>query len=498
MTTSSQIATAKGLNVSLVCLAIVICARLWIMPLGSSYWIDEMATVYVAHHGAQDPSLKVAPQVAESIYYVLPRMIEKVFGDSEIANRLPSVVAIAFAMFFVYRLAARLIHPEAGWFAVFACLSLRGIDYQAGDARPYALGLCVSAGSLLLLIRWLDSTRLRDGLLFLIVASLLWRVHLIYWPFYLIYPVYTLARLRARETQVEMRHAVLIFSVLGISLLPVLETAIALNHQAAAHVVVPAPSFKNLITEIKLGMIVGSFALAGLAARVFRWSHRSLVSGSSLLLIVGWWLCQQVFLFGFSWITGNSVFVPRYLYIALPGAALTATAVAAPFVPKDRWKPVSLALGAGVLLILGQWGRLWPAHHPSDWKAAAASIQKLSIDAQTPVICPSPFIEARPPAWNPNYPLPGFLYAHLAVYPIPGRVYPFPFDASPEVEQYAVRLLNDTLAESNRFVIYGWNQNVWYWRDWLSLRPELSEWSRNQPGSFGDVAVIVFERAASR
>ncbi|HWY49700.1 MAG TPA: hypothetical protein VNX70_20100 [Bryobacteraceae bacterium] len=41
-------------------------------------------------------------------------------------------------------------------------LSLRGINYQAADARPYALGTCIAAGSLLLLIRWLDS-RLSHG-----------------------------------------------------------------------------------------------------------------------------------------------------------------------------------------------------------------------------------------------------------------------------------------------------------------------------------------------
>ena len=39
------------------------------MPLGSSFWIDEMGTVFVTRHGAADPSLSVAPQVALSIYY---------------------------------------------------------------------------------------------------------------------------------------------------------------------------------------------------------------------------------------------------------------------------------------------------------------------------------------------------------------------------------------------------------------------------------------------
>jgi len=43
-----------------------------------------------------------------------------------------------------------------------------------------------------------------------------------------------------------------------------------------------------------------------------------------------------------------------------------------------------------------------------------------------PVICPSPFIEARPPVWTPGYPLASFLYAHLPVYPIQGKVLRLP------------------------------------------------------------------------
>ncbi len=85
-------------------------------------------------------------------------------------------------------------------------------------------------------------------------------------------------------------------------------------------------------------------------------------------------------------------------------------------------------LGVGILLFLGQWGHLWPMHEKSGWKAAAGRIQELGLGPEEPVICPSPFIEARPPIWRPDYSLPGFLYAHLSVYPIQGKIYPFPYE----------------------------------------------------------------------
>lgn len=494
--TNTGPANARLLNLLLPCVLTLIVIRLWLMLLPSSFWIDEMATAFVVHHGAQDASLQVAPQVAQSIYYVLPGLMTRFFGDSEVAYRIPSALAMLAALFFIYRIAVRFIHPDAGWFAVFACLSLRGINYQAADARPYALGTCIAAGSLLLLIRWLDSGRWWEGLLFAAAASLLWRVHLVFWPFYGVYVAYAIARILRRETKIGMGHAALIFALLGAALLPVALSAVALNRQAAAHVIGPVPSLNDLTSAIKLGLIATSCTLAVMAARWFRWPQNpeAVRSGSALLLMLSWWLFQPLCLFGFSWVTANSVFVPRYLFIALPGAALVATAIAAPFLPAVQWKRVSVVLGIGVLLFMGQWGRLWPMHERSGWKAAAARIQELGLAPDAPVICPSPFIEARPPVWWPDYSLPGFLYAHLSVYPIPGKIYPFPFEASLEAEKYATGLSRDILAGSNRFVIYGGDHNVWFWHEWFAARPELAGWSEKQLGPFGDVDAFVFER----
>jgi hypothetical protein len=133
-------------------------------------------------------------------------------------------------------------------------------------------------------------------------------------------------------------------------------------------------------------------------------------------------------------------------------------------------------------------------HEKSGWKAAAGRIQELGLGPGEPVICPSPFIEARPPVWRPDYPLPGFLYAHLSVYPVRGKIYPFPFEASLEAEKYAARLSRETLAGSRRFVIYGGDHNVWYWREWFAARAELSGWRRRQLGPFRDVDVVLYER----
>ncbi|HLY16393.1 MAG TPA: hypothetical protein VKR61_04180, partial [Bryobacteraceae bacterium] len=111
----------------------------------------------------------------------------------------------------------------------------------------------------------------------------------------------------------------------------------------------------------------------------------------------------------------------------------------------------------------------------------------------TPVIYPSPFIEARPPVWRPDYALPGFLYCHLLIYPVSGTPFLFPFDRSPEADRYAAALAAGALEAAGRFVIYGGDRNVRAWQAWFAERPELAGWSNRRLGPFGDVDAAVFE-----
>ncbi len=344
--------------------------RLWLMPLPSSFWLDEMVTVFVTQHGAADPSLAVAPQVGNSIYYWLPRVSQSLFGPSEIAYRLSSVLAMALALFLAARLAARLIHPRAGWLAAFACLALSGFDYQAADARPYALGTCLTAACVWALVRWLDSARWRDAPLFVLCAALLLRVHLVYWPLYLVFAAYAAVRLARRETRAGWPMAAVIGALIAAVSIRPIASALALYREAEAHVIIAQPTLHVFEHELRWSLVV---ICAGAAWLLSRFPKPAIVgqAGSlrrvgnppaDLLLILAWWLAPPVCLFAFSLLTGNSVFVRRYLSEMLPAVGLAATAAAACFLPADRLNRLAAILGAGALIFLGQWTQFWPAH----------------------------------------------------------------------------------------------------------------------------------------
>ena len=470
--------------------------RFWLMPLPSSFWLDETATVFVARRGAGHPSLAIAaPQAWRSWYYPLIHSTGSALGYSEIATRLLSVLALAVFIWLFARLAARLIHAGAAWFAAFACLALPGFNYQAANARPYALGMCVFAAALLCLIRWLDSGRWLPGLLFAGAAAVTLYMHLLFWPSCLVFVIYATARVGRGETPVSWRRAAAVFGLCGLFVLPVLRETLILLRDARAHVIAPPPSPLQFVRSLELTLVLACAGGAWLIAlRRHSQAETAKLSASTMVGIGAWWLCQPIALFAFSWLTGNGVFVPRYLQLALPGAALAATAAAARFIPITQWNRCAAVLALGALVFGGPWRPLWPRHHNSDWRAAAAAVNRIEADAATPVICPSPFIEARPPAWRPDYPLPGFLYAHLDVYPIDAAPYLFPFADSPQAEGLASALTRGSLAASHRFLIYGWEPQVNFWRGWFAARPEFAGWRQRRLGPFADVDLVEFER----
>jgi len=460
-------------------------ARVWLMALPSSLWVDELVTVFVLRFPGH-PSFAAAPQVPQSIYYALPKMSWALLGDSEAALRLPSMVAMCAGLYFIARLAARLIHPSAAWLAVFACLAFRNFDYFAVDARPYGLGIAVASASVLFLIRWLDQARWLDAAAFVVLASVLWRIHLFYWPFYLVYAIYAGMRFVRRETSVKAWHIALAALAIAAAQIPVALTALDISRHAGEHAFNELPTLRNLFyllhAQVLLICLVAAWLLKRRALNPWK--------ASDITLILCWWLACPVALYAYSRLAGNGVLIMRYASLMLPGVGLLATAIAARFLPVAWMRPAALATGIVALGFLGQWTTLWPPHEHDDWRDAAA-FERSVASADTPVLCISPFIEAQPPVWTPSYPLPGFLSSSFLYYPISGVQRLLPFQPSAESERYAERLIRDEIVRSGKFVTYGSTRAVRIMDEWLAQRPELAHWRRDR-AQFDMISVGVY------
>ncbi len=478
----------------LVLLLAVCLGRMWIMPLPSSFWLDEAATVMLAQH-PDDPSFNVAPQLSATIYNYAPQAIHRMVGDSEIAYRLPSLLLAAMALWFTARIAARLIAPEAAWFAVFGCLCIADFNFYAGDARPYALGIFIATASMWLLLRWIDSGEWLDAGLFWLMAALLWRVHLAFWAFYPVYLLCGLLRMARRERRATWTQALVLLAVTSASLIPVAIRALGLFRNAETHIVARVVGLHYFGTSLAWEEVAGVGAVAVVASLLYRLERARSAPFNSLGVVAVWWLAMPVLVFGASRVTGTGMFLVRYVSPALPGAALAATALAAAFLPARLWKPAAAALALAALAVAGHWEAVWPNHAQfEDWRGMATLADLAATRPDTPVVVPSGFAEAIRPNWTPDYKVPGFLYSQLYVYPVRGRIIPFPFSTLPEDQTYMKQLAADTLTRGDRFILFGGGENANVWLKFLLGLPELAGWHMNYRVS-GGLLVAVFDRS---
>lgn len=468
-------------------------ARLWLVPLTSSFWVDELVTVFVVKHPGH-PSFAAAPQVPQSIYYWLPRLSSALFGESEAAYRIPSMVAMAIALWLLARLASRLIHPRAGWFTVFAALSLRGIDYFAIDARPYALGMLAATASIYFLVRWLDSARWADAILFVLSTAAVWWVQLIFWPFYIVIAICLIVR-----NSVPKGQLLVVLSAIVAAILPRALAALELAHGAPSHAFAALPTLHVFEHELHWNLPVLCAAAMWLLTRftapqfsINRWRAPKFV----WVIVLSWWLCQPVVLYLYSHLTGNSVYVGRYLSVMLPAVALMATLAVAHWMPPQRWAVAAAAMAIVALITQSHYQSFSYRHDISDWRSAREEVNRFAADGSTPVIVVSPFIEGRPPAWSPDYPLPGFLYAHLEGYPVRGRLLLFPYTGpdDPDAVRYADALLRSNQLPG-KWILYGEIPGH-DWGAWFASRPELAG-RHHEVKKFGDVVVVEFTAGTS-
>jgi mannosyltransferase len=130
---------------------------------GPGMWTDELATWGMATTSWHEfwPVLRYVDAVLAP-YYVFMHAWVSVFGDSDIALRAPSVIAMAVSAGLIAHLGGRLAGPRAGALAGLVFAVLPSTSRFAAEARPYAPAVLAAVVATVLLVRaWDRPTVLR-------------------------------------------------------------------------------------------------------------------------------------------------------------------------------------------------------------------------------------------------------------------------------------------------------------------------------------------------
>ena len=142
----------------------------------SGLWTDELATWGMATTPWHEfwPVLRYVDAVLAP-YYVAMHIWVSVFGDSDVALRAPSVVAMVAAAGLIGALGTRLAGRTAGTLAGLVFAVLPSTSRYAAEARPYALTVLVACLATWLLLRaWDRPGLMRWAAYGLAVAALGW------------------------------------------------------------------------------------------------------------------------------------------------------------------------------------------------------------------------------------------------------------------------------------------------------------------------------------
>src|SRR5258706_8265675 len=143
--------------------------RLWVLPLGNSFWLDETVVANLIRNNFQEMVYKAFVGAQPVVFSAVEWLIRH-FGESEIVLRLPSVFASVCSLIVLYRLGIEAMDREAGLILAAIHVTLIPVAAQAVNARPYAIALFFEYLSILWLLRWVRQGQFKHALMWIASA----------------------------------------------------------------------------------------------------------------------------------------------------------------------------------------------------------------------------------------------------------------------------------------------------------------------------------------
>ncbi|WP_417555517.1 glycosyltransferase family 39 protein [Microbacterium sp.] len=284
-----------------------------------SFWYDEVATLQLSR--LSWPNLWAFIDQRDAVHGVYASIIHvwiRVFGDSELSVRFPSVIASAIAAGGIYLLIRRLeFDLRAAIFGAGIFVLMPRTLIQADEARSYALAVALLVGAALSVIGFAKTGRKRELLSYTVLATFA------AWTF--VYALLVLPAFAIFAFRTGQRPAQRVLLSFGVIALPSLLTAPLVAKVATQRGQVSwlADQVVNIYTvglEPFFGVAVwgAAFVVALLAVGVARRS----VTWNRVTAALLCWLLLPAILLLLAGVFTDPLFAPRYLTISTPALAV--------------------------------------------------------------------------------------------------------------------------------------------------------------------------------
>jgi mannosyltransferase len=365
-------------------------------------WLDEYGTWWVvAAEGWSETTRRALEIQGQSpLYYWAVRASVELFGENELALRLPSVVAGAGAVAVGWRVAWRLFGDQHAALVAAVLLATNPLLLEASqDARPYSLAILAVGLSFLFHVRLLERWSWRDAAAYALASAAVFYVHYVFTVALLVQAVHVLARAEGRARAWRWLPVALAVAALCAPAMGQLGRIFA--RREALNWLPVESAWKTLLTALALGasLVGAQFLLLALAAsvatRALREPRTARAEGWILLVL---WIALPLALFAaLPSALGISLLADRYLsWVALAAAIGSGWVLAlGRRSAASRWAPLAvyLTLVAALELVpnLADQGT-FARHYRDWWRRAAATLESRAAPGE-PVFHSSGYVE---------------------------------------------------------------------------------------------------------
>lgn len=498
-------------------LVVVTAALLWLPPLDSSLWLDELDTYVTAKDGvfaSIERNLLAHPQCS-MLYNAIIALVIGIFGSSEAALRLPSVFATIVAAVYLFRIGAKLGDRETGLLACVAFVALRDVSFAAVDARSYAFATAACVASSFYFLRFVElsrssdpsdpsdlraehgaivQSRRRDGIVYAVTAALTVHFHYVFGLALLAHALVLALLIARRELVVAPRDMGVVVLVFVLAVLPSVAPFLATVSARDAISYAPPQVLANLLGVWARPEIAASIVPL-LLLRIALGKNVSFslppLTPAAWLLLVAWTVLPPTIVFLVSELSSVQMFLTRYFLCSQAGLALLVAVLLRGFDP-----PGLRAGAATVFALLAIFADSRDTHVLEDWRAMSAALRAEIVD-DTPVLLNAGFVEAGDVEWLG---LPAeddrkqFLLAPTSYYPMRGVVSVLPYRIDDDTRAYMENVVVPSLEGVDRFVAVARQRRDPWIRAWFDGRFGAHGYEARELYASASLYAVLYER----
>ncbi len=364
--------------------------------------LDELGSFWVIKDTFRDAIERSLHLGQSPLYYLILWCFQRVFGSSEIALRLPSLICILSASLLMVRLGTLLFSREVGVFSAFAFLSSIQAIVAATDARPYALGLLLTVLSTIYCVEWVTKAQKKYLILYCLTLAATIYAHYLFGLIFIVHSAWVIVAARQRLIPLVKRS---MWGGLGLLILiiPALYHVKVFSAKTAGKAFVKLPTIYDLTVSLfpieGLLLITLLIILQRLAWRSAAKSRiiEAPIPREGIYALAVFLLLPVIIIYTISISSGNSIFVERYFGQRAIGLALFAGAVICSLSKPSRRATLLACLM--LMITINQYSYGFSERAGDGFGRAVNRIRIEDQDGRCQLLVMSGFIESQTISW---------------------------------------------------------------------------------------------------